>query len=63
MLTGERGEYDVAGGNLTGAQSMLQTMASAAGAGDQISEQVWGGSTGTGRFCASASRTTRSAPR
>ena len=50
VLTGERGEYDVADGNLTGAQSMLQTMAGAANAGDQISEQVWGGSTGTGGF-------------
>ncbi|HEY9241390.1 MAG TPA: glycoside hydrolase family 15 protein, partial [Streptosporangiaceae bacterium] len=50
VLTGERGEYDVAAGNLSGAQSMLQTMAGAANAGDQISEQVWGGSTGTGGF-------------
>ena len=41
VLTGERGEYDVADGNLTGAQSMLQTMAGAANAGDQIPEQVW----------------------
>ena len=29
---------------------MLQTMAGAANAGDQIPEQVWGGSTGTGGF-------------
>ena len=50
VLTGERGEYDVADGNLAGAQSMLQTMAGAANAGYQISEQVWGGSTGTGGF-------------
>ena len=50
VLTGERGEYDVADGNLTGAQSMLQTMAGAANAGDQISEQVWDGGTGTGGF-------------
>jgi hypothetical protein len=49
VLTGERGEYDVAAGNLTGAQSALATMAGAA-ANDQISEQVWGGSTGTGGF-------------
>jgi hypothetical protein len=27
VLTGERGEYDVADGNLAGAQSMLATMA------------------------------------
>jgi glucoamylase len=50
VLTGERGEYDVADGNLTGAKSMLQTMAGAANSGYQISEQVWGGSTGTGGF-------------
>jgi glucoamylase len=47
VLTGERGEYDVADGNSSGAQSMLATMAGAANAGYQISEQVWGGSTGT----------------
>jgi glucoamylase len=50
VLTGERGEYDVAAGNLSGAQSMLATMAGAANAGYQIPEQVWGGSTGTGGF-------------
>jgi glucoamylase len=50
VLTGERGEYDVADGNLAAAQSMLQTMAGAANSGYQIPEQVWGGSTGTGGF-------------
>jgi glucoamylase len=50
VLTGERGEYDVADGNLSGAQSLLQTMAGAANSGYQISEQVWGGATGTGGF-------------
>jgi len=50
VLTGERGEYDVAAGNLAAAQSLLGTMAGAANAGDQISEQVWGGATGTGGF-------------
>jgi len=50
VLSGERGEYDVADGNLSGAQSLLQTMAGAANAGYQIPEQVWGGSTGTGGF-------------
>jgi glucoamylase len=50
VLSGERGEYDVADGNLTGAQSLLTTMAGAANAGDQIPEQVWGGSSGTGGF-------------
>ncbi|HET9896188.1 MAG TPA: glycoside hydrolase family 15 protein [Streptosporangiaceae bacterium] len=50
VLTGERGEYDAAEGNLTAAKSMLATMAGAADTGYQISEQVWGGSTGTGGF-------------
>ncbi len=50
VLTGERGEYDVADGNLTAAKSMLATMAGAANSGFQISEQVWGGSTGVGGF-------------
>jgi glucoamylase len=49
VLIGERGEYDVAASDLTGAQSALQTMADAA-ADDQISEQVWGGATGTNGF-------------
>jgi glucoamylase len=50
VLTGERGEYDVADGNLSGAQSLLETMAGAANAGYQISEQVWGGSSGVNGF-------------
>jgi glucoamylase len=50
VLTGERGEYDIAAGNLTGAQSMLATMSGAANSGYQIPEQVWGGGTGTGGF-------------
>ncbi len=50
VLTGERGEYDVADGNSSAAQSMLATMAGAANSGYQISEQVWGGTTGTGGF-------------
>jgi len=50
VLSGERGEYDVADGNTAGAQSLLQTMAGAANAGYQIPEQVWGGSAGTGGF-------------
>ena len=49
VLTGERGEYDVAAGNLTGAQAALSTMAGAASS-YQIPEQVWAGSTGTGGF-------------
>jgi glucoamylase len=50
VLSGERGEYDVADGNLSGAQSLLTTMAGAANSGYQIPEQVWGGTTGTGGF-------------
>ena len=50
VLTGERGEFDVADGNPTGAQSLLETMAGAANSGLQIPEQVWGGSTGIGGF-------------
>ena len=50
VLSGERGEYDVADGNTSGAQSLLQTMAGAANAGHQIPEQVWAGATGTGGF-------------
>jgi glucoamylase len=50
VLSGERGEYDVADGNLTGAQSLLATMAGAANSGYQISEQVWDGTAGVGGF-------------
>lgn len=49
VLTGERGEYDIADGNLSGAQAALETMAGAA-ASDQISEQVWSGSNGVNGF-------------
>ncbi|HEU5355529.1 MAG TPA: glycoside hydrolase family 15 protein [Actinocrinis sp.] len=45
VLTGERGEYDLALGDSSDAQSMLQTMQSSANAGGQISEQVWGSAT------------------
>jgi len=45
VLSGERGEYDVALGDSADAQSMLGTMQGAANAGGQISEQVWGSST------------------
>lgn len=47
VLTGERGEYDVASGNLSGAATMLQDVANMANSGYQISEQVWDGSSGT----------------
>lgn len=50
VLSGERGEYDVANGDLSGAQSLLQTMAGAANSGYQIPEQVWAGTNGTGGF-------------
>ncbi|MBC3844250.1 glucoamylase [Streptacidiphilus sp. 4-A2] len=45
VLTGERGEYDVALGDTADAQSMLATMQGAADPGGQITEQVWGSST------------------
>ena len=51
VLTGERGEYDVAAGNLAGAASALATMAGAA-SNYQISEQVWGGASGVNGFTA-----------
>ena len=41
VLSGERGEYDVEVGNTTDAASMLGSMANAANAGYQISEQIW----------------------
>ncbi|HEV2377532.1 MAG TPA: glycoside hydrolase family 15 protein [Streptosporangiaceae bacterium] len=50
VLTGERGEYDIANGNLSGATSMLAAMAGAANSSYQVSEQVWGGASGTGGF-------------
>lgn len=45
VLSGERGEYDVADGDLTDAQTMLQTMQGSASADGQIPEQVWSSST------------------
>src|SRR6202453_4849387 len=50
VLSGERGEYDVADGNLTGAQSLLATVAGAGNSGYQISEQVWDGTAGENGF-------------
>jgi glucoamylase len=41
VLSGERGEYDVQTGDTSDAQSMLTSMANAANAGYQISEQIW----------------------
>jgi glucoamylase len=41
VLSGERGEYDVQIGNTADANAMLNSMANAANAGYQISEQIW----------------------
>jgi glucoamylase len=41
LLTGERGEYDVARGNLTGARKRLDAMMGFANDGLMIPEQVW----------------------
>ena len=46
VLSGERGEYDVADGNLSGAQSLLETMAGAANSSYQISGAGLGGHDG-----------------
>jgi glucoamylase len=45
VFNGERGEYDIADGNTSGAESQLETMQESASADGQISEQVWGSST------------------
>jgi glucoamylase len=41
LLTGERGEYEIAAGNLLAAQKRLDAMAGFANDGLMISEQVW----------------------
>ena len=41
LLTGERGEYELAAGNVQRAQSLLDTMAKFANDGFMIPEQVW----------------------
>ena len=41
LLTGERGEYELAAGNVQRAQSLLDTMAGFANNGLMIPEQVW----------------------
>ncbi|WP_372728653.1 glucan 1,4-alpha-glucosidase [Nocardioides sp.] len=43
LLSGERGEYELAAGRKTRAASYLSTMAGAANAGFMIPEQVWDG--------------------
>ena len=44
LLTGERGEYDVARGNLDSARKRLDTMAGFANSGSMLPEQWWEGS-------------------
>jgi glucoamylase len=41
FLTGERGEYEIAAGNLAAARARLDTMAGFANDGRMIAEQVW----------------------
>ncbi|MBR7834811.1 fibronectin type III domain-containing protein [Actinospica durhamensis] len=45
VFNGERGEYDIADGATSGAESQLEVMQASASADGQISEQVWGSST------------------
>jgi glucoamylase len=45
VFNGERGEYDVANGDLTDAETQLGIMQASASADGQIPEQVWGSST------------------
>ena len=45
VFNGERGEYDVANGDLTDAATQLGIMQASASADGQIPEQVWGSST------------------
>ena len=45
VFNGERGEYDLADGNTSGAETQLGIMEASASADGQISEQVWGSST------------------
>jgi glucoamylase len=41
LLNGERGEYQIATGDLAGAAGQLRAMTNAAGPGDMLPEQVW----------------------
>ena len=50
LLTGERGEYEIAAGDLASARKRLDTMAGFANDGLMISEQVWDLKTGPFRF-------------
>jgi glucoamylase len=50
LLTGERGEYEIAAGDLASARKRLDTMAGFANDGLMIPEQVWDLKTGRLRF-------------
>jgi glucoamylase len=50
LLTGERGEYEIAAGDIESARKRLDTMAGFANDGLMIPEQVWDLKTGTFRF-------------
>jgi glucoamylase len=52
LLSGERGEYDIAAGDLRGASARLADMARATGPGGLLPEQVWDRTApaGSGRF-------------
>ena len=52
LLTGERGEYEIAAGDLASARKRLDTMAGFANDGMMIPEQVWDLKTGPFRFAA-----------
>ncbi|WP_262849570.1 glycoside hydrolase family 15 protein [Mumia quercus] len=59
LLTGERGEHEVATGR--DASTYLSAIAASANAGDMISEQVWDGRPPTGRPCCEEGEGTRAA--
>ncbi|KAA1418206.1 glucoamylase [Mumia zhuanghuii] len=59
ILTGERGEQEVAAGR--DASSYLAAVAAAGNGGDMISEQVWDGRPPTGQPCCTAGEGTRAA--
>ncbi len=50
LLSGERGEYELARGNLIEARNLLTTMASARNQGFMLAEQVWDRPDGCGKF-------------
>ncbi len=49
LLTGERGEYEIAAGDLRAARERLATMARATGPGGMLPEQVWDRTAPAGR--------------